>query len=164
MLYGFVWFLVFDCMEYWRSLQEKLAKLIIDSTAWKNVWFISLLVTNVENNVQVKQLILLTIGAIITGLTLVHMHKAYLACRNTIMNIFVIVNIVVFLMMSHWQDWQHWQDWAYQSSSKRKLLEAYLENIYTIRPKYQRQFVAVYCWFWSRLHELVLFAYSCLSL
>ena len=40
------------------------------------------------------------IGGIITDLTLINMCMAYHACKNTCTNIFVIVNIVVFLMMS----------------------------------------------------------------
>ena len=43
-------------------LQEKLTNLIINLTTWRNAWFISLLVTNVENNIWVKQLTLLATG------------------------------------------------------------------------------------------------------
>ena len=50
--------------------QEKLSELLIDLAGWRNALFISLLVTNVENNLQVKQTTLFAIGGIITNLTL----------------------------------------------------------------------------------------------
>ena len=81
-------------------LQEKLTKVIKDLTALKKASFTSLLVTNVVNNMKTKQLKLFAIGGIITDLTLVIMHKAYHACKNYFTNIFVIVNMVVFLIMS----------------------------------------------------------------
>ena len=80
------------------QLQEKLTKLIKVLTALKKASFISLLVTNVVNNT--RQLKVFAIGGIITDLTLVIMHKAYHACKNYFTNIFVVVNIVVFLTMS----------------------------------------------------------------
>ena len=72
-------------------LQEKLTKLIIDLTTWRNASFIFLLVTNVENNMYFKQLTLFAIVRINTDLTPVNMCMANNACRNTCMNIFVIV-------------------------------------------------------------------------
>ena len=61
---------------------------------------ISLLVTNVENNIWVTQLTLFATGGKVTDRTLVNMRMAYHACKNTCTNIFVIVNIVVFSMTS----------------------------------------------------------------
>ena len=52
------------------------------------------------NNMYVKQLTLFAISGIITDLTLLNMHMTYHACRNTCTKIFVIVNVVVFLMTS----------------------------------------------------------------
>ena len=69
-------------------LQEKLTKLIINLIAWRNAWFISLHVTNVENNMLVKQLTLFAIGGIITDLTLLNTRMAYHACKNICTNIF----------------------------------------------------------------------------
>ena len=81
-------------------LQEKRTKLIINLTALRNRWFISLLVINVENNMLVKQLTLFARGGIITNLTLVDMRLAYYGCKKTCTNIFVIVNIMIFSMIS----------------------------------------------------------------
>ena len=49
------------------GLQEKLIKLLIDLTAWRNACITSLLVTNVENNFQVKQTTHFAISEIITN-------------------------------------------------------------------------------------------------
>ena len=61
---------------------------------------IYLLTCNKYRKQYVKQLILFAIGGIITDLTLVNKRMLYLACKNACANIFVIVNIVLFLMTS----------------------------------------------------------------
>ena len=139
-------------------LHNNLKKLIVNMTAGRNTWFFSLLLRNVENNVWVKQLILFVTGGIITDLTLVTVRMTCHTCKNTLTNIFVILNMVVFSKLF---------------LTKTTLPTLFKEKIYlkhnlkTIVPyglNIKKNLQLLHSLFWSWLHELLLFTYLLLLL
>ena len=118
-----------------ERLQEKLRKLITNLNAWRNTWFISLLVTNVVNNMWIKQLTLFATGRIITDL-----HMAYHACKNTYADLYE--------QFCDSENSGFLNDVSVKGPNlpflfKKKLLEAYIESICTIWPKHKRKCLAV---------------------
>ena len=86
-------------------------------------------------------------------LNLVNMLMTY-ASRNVCSDNFVLLNTVLFKWCLNKI---YWQDQSKQPSSKRKLLERYLEKPWSFGLTIKERVCQFRCWFWSCLQKPVLF-------